>query len=96
MSLVYVYLERLGLIGMQPGLTLEPRQRHQAVDIDAVLVHVPKTSRRWESERIQGTSSGDGEKEIYTNQSSSLRGDQMHARMYVQRNPEEGGQEGPG
>ena len=26
---------------MQGGLTLEPWQRHKAVDVDAVLVHVP-------------------------------------------------------
>lgn len=37
----HYYLKRLGLVGMKPGLTLEPRQRHQAVDIDVVLVHVP-------------------------------------------------------
>lgn len=40
-----IHLERFGLIGVNRRLALKPWQRHEAMDIDTVLVHVPVDKR---------------------------------------------------
>lgn len=55
------YLERLALVGVQSGLALQPWQRHEAVDVDAVFVHVPgKTREDVPSTEQAASSSYDG------------------------------------